>query len=167
MDLRSMPIIGPVFDWAENFAAQGLGQRIFVYGLFYVVAVLLAGFIVKGFGLYTTLGVGGTLLVAVAFMALFLAGVDPDNQYTKQDVLALFVVAAIAPAVFWILASGATAGIAQVASPVVMLATAAASAAAQGTTAPTVSALAQYLGNFFVHAGALYGAMGLKYITTE
>ena len=167
MDLKTIPLIGPIFQWAEDFAAQGIGQRILVYSTFYLIAVLLAGWLVKAFGWYSLLGVGGTLLVALTFMALFLMGVDPENQYTKEDVISLFVTAAIAPAIFWMIVAGASAGLAQVASPVVLMANAAAKTAAQGVVSPAASALAEYLGNFMMHTGALFAAMGIKYIATE
>lgn len=167
MDVRNIPLLGPIFDWAENFAAQGIGQRILVYSVFYLVAVLLAGWIVVAFHWYSLLGAGGTLALAVVFMAFFLMGIDPENQYTKEDVIALFVTAAIAPAVFWLVVAGASAGLAQIASPVVLMADTAAKTAAQGVTAPAASGIAEYLGNLFMHTGALFAAMGLKYVVTE
>jgi len=167
MDLTQIPIIGKLFEMSRDFAAEGILQRVVVYGVWYLVAVLLAGLLVKALGWYTYLGIGGTLLVGILFFVVALIGIDPENEYTKADVIALFVLALIMPVIVWALAAASTAAVAQVASPLVLMADAAAAKAAEGVATPAASALAQYLGNVMMHSGALFFAMGLKYVITE
>ncbi len=166
VDVRSWPVLGGIFQALADYAAQGVLQRTAVYAGTYLVAVLLAGLIVQGFGWYNVLGVGGTLLIAMLIYGIFMLGIDPENEYTKEDVIALWIVMVIAPAILWGLVAAAGASVAQIASPVVLMADAAADTASKGVAAPAASAIAQYLGNVLMHGGVLFGTMGTKYVLT-
>ena len=166
IDPRDLPVIGGIFRALSDYAAQGLVQRTIVYGAVYIVAVLLAGLLVQALGWYSVVGVGGTLFIAMIILGIFMYGVDPENEYTKEDILAMWIVMAIAPAVFWALLAAAGAAVAQIASPVVLMSNAAANAASNGVSAPAASAIAQYLGNVLMHGGVLFVTMGTKYVIT-
>lgn len=167
MDLSNIPILGMLFEKSREYASQGLIQRAFIYGIWYLAAILLAGWLVLAMGWYSLLGVGGTILLATVLFVIVLMGIDPENEYTKEDVLALSIVGLVMPVILWALKAGASAGLAQLASPVILMAETAAKTAATGTTVPTVSALAQYVGNVMMNFGGLFFAMALKYIATE
>lgn len=166
MDVRNIPVLGGLMQALADYAAQGILQRTVVYAVVYLVSVLFAGLIVQWLGWYSLLGVGGTLFIAMLILGFFMLGVDPENEYTKEDIVAMWIVMAIAPVILWGLLAAAGAAVAQIASPVVMMADAAADAAAQGVTAPAASAIAQYLGNVLMHGGVLFVTMGTKYVLT-
>lgn len=167
MDLANIPLLGPLFEKSREWASQGLIQRAAVYFGWYLVMVLVASWLVKLLGWYNLIGVGGVLFVALLLFVVVLMGIDPENEYTKEDVLALTITGLFMPVALWAIKEGASGGLGQLASPVILMAETAGKTAATGVSAPAASAIAQYFGNAMMNFGSLFFAMGLKYVFTE
>ena len=167
MDVANIPLLGQAFAWSREKAAEGLLQRAGIYFVWYLISVLLASWFTQLIGWYNVIGVGGVLFIALLLFVVVLMGIDPENDYTKEDVLALTLVGLFMPVFLWAIKQGAAGGLAQLASPVILMADTAAKAASTGVSAPAASILAQYFGNTMMNFGALFFAMGLKYVATE
>jgi len=156
-----------IFVQVRDFAAQNLLNRVLAYGAMLLIAAIIVT------GLFMVLGwqprAVYTLVALMLVYTLLLLYADPEGEYTKEDVMTMFVLAALMPGVMYFLAQLGTGMIAQFASPLVALqevATEAGAAVVQGA-AEEVGGFGWYLGMFLMYMGVLGGSFGLAVLIRE
>jgi len=165
MDVRELPLVGGLFQGLSDYVAQGLLQRAAVYFVAFLASVLIAGGVVVTLGIYDVVGPGGTLLLSMVVLGFIMYGIDPENEYTKEDVMALWIVMAVAPAVVMMLHAATGAAIAQVASPLIVISEMANGAGVEAAT-PAMTELSKYLLHVVAYGGVLFATMSTKYVMT-
>lgn len=156
-----------IFVQVRDFAAQNLLNRVIAYGAMLLVAAVIVT------GLFMVLGwqprAVYTLIALMLVYSLLLLYADPEGEYTKEDVMTMFVLAALMPGVMYFIAQLGSGMIAQFATPLVMLqetATDVGAAVAQGATS-NVGGFGWYLGMFLMYMGVLGGSFGLAVLIRE
>lgn len=154
--------------WIEdvrNFAAQSILHRAGVYTLTAFLAGILATIILTALHLPTTPA------YAIFFMMLLMVGgfylIDPENEYTVEDVVSVFLASVIVVVLMALFGYSAQVTlIKQYAAPLVYMQEAA-NAAASATGVAKTDVLGLFLMNFLEWTGGLFGALGAKYIITQ
>ena len=155
------------FEGIRSFAAQSLLNRVLAYGFGFIVSAVLATILATIFAIPASAPF--LLSITALFFALFLMYVDPEGEYTKEDALAVFVLAAVMPGIAYLILQMGQGMVAQIAAPLVMLqetASQVGTAVASGTSG-IVWNFGQYLGMFLLYAGALGISFGIKEVAVS
>ena len=149
----------------RNFATQSLLNRFLVYLGSTIVAAILATLALTLFNLPTTPAY--TIFLMALIMVVFFYMIDPENEYTAEDVVAVFMTSVAGVALMAILGYASDISlIKQYAAPLVYMQEAARGAAAATGVAST-DIIGLLLMNLLAWNGGLFSAMGAKYMITE
>jgi len=147
----------------RNFAAQDLLHRVAAYGGLTLLAAILVSVI---YGLLSWpmslpyVAVGMVLLLAATFYV-----VDPEGQYTKEDIMAVLALSVIFPVLVWVIHTSGTA-LSQIASPLIMLQEAGAPTA-QAISGATVGSPGWFLAMVLIWNGIFGISFGLAELARQ
>lgn len=148
----------------RDFAAQGLLQRTAVYTVLLLISAILT---VAIFGFFHwPMVLAYELALIMLFFGFGVIYLDPEAEYTNEDVFAIYLSAAFMVFIVYFMHTTGTA-LGQIASPLIQLQTAGQTVAQQmaaGATSPAIGSLSWFLAEFFMYLGVMFGGFGWAHI---